>query len=294
MKTIGIITNTAKDKNYNYTFEVLKSIRENGLKAVLPVQAKLYIDTEYADFMEEDEFIKSTDIIISIGGDGTFLEAARMSYRMNIPLLGVNLGSLGFLTDVDKNEISKAIQYLAEGNYNIEERMMIDAKVIRKNKAIGEGTALNDVVISSGAISRILHVELFVNDEFVDRYPGDGLIIATPTGSTAYSLSAGGPIVEPDMDVFILTPICAHLLYTRSYVAGTDRVIRARIDENENYRATVTIDGKMAYEVRGGDEVIVSKSPYSVKLVKIKAKNFFSILRKKMHYRGEGIVRDEI
>jgi len=167
---------------------------------------------------------------------------------------------------------------------------MLETTIIRENKAIAKDIVLNDVVVSRGAISRIIHLKTYINDSFMDLYPGDGLIISTPTGSTAYSLSAGGPLVEPDVDLIIATPICPHLLYSRSFITTGDRVVKVVVDENYQYEAMVTVDGQVGYEVIGGDVIVTKKSQQRFPMIRLNNRsNFFDVLRGKIYDRGESM-----
>lgn len=242
----------------------------------------------------EQDMIDSCDYLVCLGGDGTFLKAARKIYMKQIPIMGINLGNLGFLTEVEKNNIDTAVEQLLEGKYETEKRMMLEAVVVRKGKDTITDVALNDVVITRGAVSRVLHVKAYINDVFVDTFPGDGLIIASPTGSTAYSLSAGGPIVEPDTELMIMTPICPHILYSRPFITKSDSVVKAVIAEEFDYSAMVSLDGREGYELSNGDSVEVRKSGHSINLIRIGKLNFFNILRTKIYFRGESLKKDEI
>ncbi len=194
------------------------------------------------------------------------------------------------MADVDKNDIDSAVKQLVAGDYRIDERMMLETTIIRENKAIAKDIVLNDVVVSRGAISRIIHLKTYINDSFMDLYPGDGLIISTPTGSTAYSLSAGGPLVEPDVDLIIATPICPHLLYSRSFITTGDRVVKVVVDENYQYEAMVTVDGQVGYEVIGGDVIVTKKSQQRFPMIRLNNRsNFFDVLRGKIYDRGESM-----
>lgn len=293
MKTIGIITNKDKDKDFKLTKLLMAIIARNGARANIPLDSarEIGLTGEYSD---EQAVLNSSDVIICLGGDGTFLNVARRAYKSCVPMLGINLGSLGFLTEVDTNEIDKAVEDLIAGKYSIEERMMLEASVTRNGQRVWGEAALNDVIISRGALSRILHVKTYINDVFVDTFPGDGLIVASPTGSTAYSLSAGGPIVEPDAKLITVTPICPHILYSRSFITMSDRSVKAIIDENYLHSAMVTIDGQEGYELHGGDIIEVKQGQYTVKMIKINSRNFFNILRSKIYYRGESLKENEI
>ncbi|WP_010252707.1 NAD(+)/NADH kinase [Acetivibrio cellulolyticus] len=288
MVKVGIIANRDKDIGLKITSVLLESLLANGAEPVM--DDSLAADIGFTvNNLNEDEVILKSDIMVCLGGDGTFLKSARKVFSKNIPILGINLGSLGFLPEVDKNEIDPAVKRLVKGEYDIEERMMLETTIIRDDKEIMKDIVLNDVVISRGWMSRILHLKTYINDQFVDLYPGDGLIISTPTGSTAYSLSAGGPIVEPDVSLIIATPICPHLLYSRSIITTGERVLKVLVVENNCHGAMVTVDGQNGYELMGGDNIITRKSSRCLKMVRLSDRNFFDVLRSKIYDRGEKI-----
>lgn len=293
MKTIGIIANDEKDKEFVFTKKLISSIYSRGGKIKVPSGIAREVGLE-DEKLDEDGVISGSEIIVCLGGDGTFLQVARKAYKTGVPMLGINLGSLGFLTEVDKNDIDNAVDRIMHGRYKVEERIMLDAVVMRKGEIIGSEVAVNDVVISRSAFSRILHVKTYINDAFVDTFPGDGLIVSSPTGSTAYSLSAGGPIVEPDTDLIIVTPICPHILYSRSFVTTGDRSVKVVVDESPEYDAMVTVDGQKGYKISGGDVVEIRKSSHKVKLISIHSRNFFNVLRSKIYFRGESLRKDEV
>lgn len=288
MVKIGIIANRDKDEGLTITSLLVKSIKANGAEFVMADDLAADIGEELQN-LHEDEVIIKSDIMLCLGGDGTFLKCARKVFSKKIPILGINLGNLGFLTEVDKNEIDPAVKRLINGDFEIEERMMLDTTIIRDDKEIMNDIVLNDVVISRGWMSRILHLKTYLNNQFVDLYPGDGLIISTPTGSTAYSLSAGGPIVEPDVSLIIVTPICPHLLYSRSFITTGERVLEVLVAETNCHGAMVTVDGQNGYELMGGDKIITKKSSQYIKMIRLSDRNFFDVLRSKIYDRGEKI-----
>ncbi len=292
MKTIGIITNTDRDPDFQYTMQLADSVVKHG--GIVRTDAQLQSRAGIGQAISGDDIFEGCDLVVCLGGDGTFLKVAKRVYAKDLPILGINLGNLGFLTEVDRNDIDLAIEQLFNGNYTIEERMMLEAVIHHKGEAPIQDIGLNDAVITRGAISRIVHVKTYINDVFVDSFPGDGLIISSPTGSTAYSLSAGGPIVEPDTNLLLVTPICPHILYSRSFVTKADSVVRAVIDEDFKHNAIVALDGQEGHDIRGGDMVEVKRSPFTTKLVKMNSRNFFNILRTKIYYRGESLKKDEI
>lgn len=293
MKKIGIITNVDKDRDFAYTRLLAESIKRHGGS---PMMTDVLSEASSSGVPcgSEQDLIDACDYLICLGGDGTFLKAARKVYRSRIPIMGINLGNLGYLTEVDRDNIENAVKHLMEGRFEIEKRMMLEAVVTRKGKDSITDVALNDVVITRGAVSRILHVKAYINDVFVDTFPGDGLIIASPTGSTAYSLSAGGPIAEPDTEVMIVTPICPHILYSRSFITKSDSVVKAVVADEFEHSAMVSLDGREGYEISNGDSVSVRKSGYSINLIKIGKVNFFDILRTKIYFRGENLKKHEV
>ncbi|HHW48585.1 MAG TPA: NAD(+)/NADH kinase [Clostridiaceae bacterium] len=293
MNKIGIIANKDRDIGYKYTRILAETIQKKGGIPIVTESVAEHIG-EIGINMDQEKMLDSAEAVICLGGDGTFLKAARNVYTRGLPLLGINLGNMGFLTEVEKNDIDNAVDNLINNRFTIEGRMMLDTVIIRDKEVIASDVALNDVVISREGITKILHVKTYINDVFVDTFPGDGLIISSPTGSTAYSLSAGGPIVEPDIEMIIVTPICPHILFTRSFITTGDRAVRAVIDENSSYIAMVTVDGQVGYEVRGGDVIETKRSSHCVKIIRMGSRNFFSVLRKKIYHRGESLKEYEI
>lgn len=293
MKSIGIITNADRDKDFIYTKLLTKCIMKYGGRPIMTdeLSQNIAMGERCGDY---DNVINKSDIMVCLGGDGTFLKVGRRIYKKNLPVLGINLGNLGFLTEVDRNDIDQAIEQIFKDNYEIEERMMLEVAICKKGEAPIYDIALNDAVITRRSVSRIIHVKLYVNNIFVDSFPGDGLIISSPTGSTAYSLSAGGPIVDPDNNLLLITPICPHILYSRSFVIKENSLVRAIVDENFHHDAMVALDGEEGYDIKGGDIVEVKKSPYTIKLIKLKDRSFYNILRTKIYYRGESLKKDEI
>jgi len=292
MKTIGIITNSDKDINFEFTKLVAGKIMELGGRVLMPYASASKLELE-VEILDENEIYKKGECILSLGGDGTYLKVARNAYSANVPILGINLGTLGFLTEIEKCDIDSTLHNIINDRYTVEERMMLDTVIYNKTEVVAKDIALNDVVISRGELSRILHLNTYINNVYAESYPGDGIIVSSPTGSTAYSLSAGGPIVEPDLDIIIVTPICPHILYSRSFITAAGRVVKVVVDENYEHSAMVTVDGQNGYEVKGGYSIEIKKAPCFVKMIKLANKNFFKILRSKFYMRGDTL-RDEI
>jgi NAD+ kinase len=222
------------------------------------------------------------DFLIVLGGDGTLLSVARTVGELDVPILGVNVGDLGFLTATTLDEMLPALDTFLKGGMVIEERMMLVARVVRNGALVGESLALNDAVIMKSAMSRIINLSVGVEGQDATRYRADGLIISTPTGSTAYCLSAGGPIVFPTMDAIILTPICAHTLTNRPIVLpGSHRV---EVTLLSNQEAMLTVDGQVGFGLHQHDVVTVSRAAPRIRLVRFPQKHFFSVLRTKLKW----------
>ncbi len=232
---------------------------------------------------KESDFLKSPDLVIAIGGDGTFLKTARMFLENGSPIFGINRGKLGFLTEFSPDEYEKHLLQIIDGNFNIAERNVMEA-VHNKNGNSQSLYFFNDAVISKGAFSRAIQIELHVNDLFLNKYSGDGLIISTATGSTAYSLSAGGPIIVPDSnDVFIVNPVCPHSLSIRPIVLPAASNLKART-LTDMTNLLLTIDGQEAIEFSAGDELLFRKTDKKMRLILHPEKNYFSILREKLNW----------
>jgi NAD+ kinase len=225
----------------------------------------------------EKKKIKECDFVIAVGGDGTFLWAASIVYKLNLPILGINLGGLGFLTDIRKEEINRIFLDLKEENYSLQERFFLKANW--KNK---ESLALNDIVFSSTGI-RVIDLEIYVNGSFVTQLSGDGLILSTPTGSTAYSLSSGGPIVKPGTEAIVITPICPHTFTFRPIVIDNRSSILIKAKE----KCRLIFDGQKLVNLDSGEEVSIEKNKNTLKVIKFEDWNYFDILRKKLNW-GNG------
>lgn len=237
--------------------------------------------------------LSGIDVLVVLGGDGSLLSAARLAAPLGVPILGVNLGHLGFLSEVEAENVFEAIEAVTAGSYRIEQRMMLDACVERDGEQIGSYTGLNDAVVNKSGFSRMIAFDIVVGSEYVQTIPADGVIVSTPTGSTAYSLSAGGPIVNPLFECLIITPICPHTLYSRSQIIAGDEEVRVVLSSSG--RDTVlTVDGQVGYRLRAGDQVRVRKSVHSARFVRLRDHSFYKILREKLRERprheidGEG------
>lgn len=266
MKTVGIITNKQKDKDLKITNACIDWLKKEGCIVITENNDKLY---------------SASDFIVVLGGDGTILNVARKASIYEKPVLGINMGRLGFLAEVELKDLYKALKIAIDGDYTIDKRMMLECKLIRHDQVLQEYHSLNDIVITRGAFSRVIHLRTYIDGEIVDTYSSDGLIVSSPTGSTAYSLSAGGPIVKPDVHLIIVTPICPHSLYNRSIIVSADSQVRVDILDS-NLDIMLTVDGQVGYKLEKGDSVIIKKSKYESMLIRIEKKSFFELLRNKL------------
>lgn len=223
------------------------------------------------------------DLLVTLGGDGTMIGAARFVGDRQIPVLGINFGFLGYLTEFTLNELFTALEGLPEGNFHLDQRMLLDVKLTRGGREIESHRALNDAVISSGAPVRMIEVESLINGMFVNSFRADGMIVATPTGSTAYSLSAGGPIVHPSMSAILLTPICPHLLSNRPVVVPGDSVVDLYFRRPKE-ELMLTIDGQVSIHLMYGDQVTVQRSQTTFDLIRPTNRNYFEVLRTKLKW----------
>lgn len=282
-KRIGLIINFYKQQPVQLAKELTQWLIENQIQVFAPQEEARLLKNAIG--VEIQEFNEKVEVVVVLGGDGTLLRAARYLAGSEVPILGVNLGYLGFLTEIEVGEIYLYLEKLLEGNYYIEERMMLSGQVKRNGEWVGKFHALNDFVINKGSFARLITLDTFLGDEFVASYSADGIIISTPTGSTAYSLSAGGPIVHPTLDLCILTPICPHSLYTRPIIIPPQKVVKVQV-RAVKAEAMLTVDGQYGFNLKNQDEVWIEKAPYVTKLVKIKGRQFFQIMREKLKSDG--------
>ncbi|MCX5808271.1 MAG: NAD(+)/NADH kinase [Proteobacteria bacterium] len=237
----------------------------------------------YEKQVEIEHIGEGANFIIVLGGDGTLLGVARHGKGNDVPILGINLGSLGFLTESSVEELPAMLNAVMKGRYNISKRIMIDVSVNREKEKVFEFTILNDAVITKDALARIIDIETYVNNDYLATFRGDGLILSTPTGSTGYSLSAGGPILYPSLKNIIVTPICPHTLTNRPIILPENTTIRAILLSRDE-RVVLTLDGQIGFPLEYGDEVVVKQSSRIVSLIKSSSKGYFEILRTKLKW----------
>ncbi len=272
MKNFYIITNLLKDADYRITNKIKGYIEEQGGSCIL------CNDEEH---MKEEVVQNQIDYVLVVGGDGTLIQASRKLYELEVPLLGINMGTLGYLTEVEIQNAEGAIAQIMERNYTVDNRMMLYGSTTEKSRNV----ALNDIVVTRGGALRIVNFNLYVNGQFLNSYNADGIIISTPTGSTAYNLSAGGPIVEPNASLIVVTPICSHALNSSSIVFSDKDEIVIEIGqrrEGQNDDALISFDGMDTAVLKTGESIRIKKAHQTAKIMKLSRISFLETLREKM------------
>ena len=283
MKKIILTPNPYRDKDFLTVREAMRILKDAGadVRVCLPFE----VDRSYElprdiRFSRLDRELNNAAMIVCFGGDGTILHMAKTATRHGIPILGVNIGTMGFMAELESTELEQLTR-ITTGDYSIDSRMMLDVTVHRDRDIIFHDIGLNDVVITKGAIARIVHLEVKCDGVRAMECGGDGVIVATPTGSTAYSLSAGGPIVEPEAKNILITPICAHDIASRCIVASDQRVITVGLTKNARRNAFLSVDGGKALRMNIGDVATIKKSNLTTKLVRLKERSFYDVVAMK-------------
>lgn len=280
VRTVGIITKSRDAKALTLGKKLFRWLQERGITP-LPDQGTADALDEKA--WEEREIARNSDLLIALGGDGTFLHAASLPAEHPVPILGVNLGGLGFLTESTPDELFPILEDIQGGNIQVEERIRIEAECHRGKESIFWGSALNDIFLAGGDSDRLTVFNVAINSEFLTNYRADGIIIATPTGSTAYNLSAGGPIVHPSHQAIILTPVCPHTLTQRPVILPDSTRVRITLPSSAE-RTILSLDGQTRWPIREGDEIEIRKHPVPTLLVCPPDRGFFQILHTKLHW----------
>jgi NAD+ kinase len=283
IKRIGIVANIQKEKSPEYTTQLRQWALKLGIDVLLEegIAAKLGDDTG----LDRKSLASQVDLLVVLGGDGTILRTVRFVSEYDIPIVGINLGEFGYLTEVNLNEMYSALELIFKGEYQTEKRMMLDITMKLGEETIRQQSILNDVVITRGNLSRILNLETMINEKYLTTFRADGIIISTPTGSTAYSLSAGGPIVFPEQDSFIINPICPFTLTNRPIIIPDDVEIKVVL-WTRGQGATLTLDGQLSYTMKAGDSMVIKKSLYVTNLVSSPFRDYMEILRTKLGWGG--------
>lgn len=282
--TIGLIGKFADTSVANTLLALARILKERGCTVYLDRGTSRNMTDHDLEIISRHEIGKRCDLAVTVGGDGTLLDAARGLVNFDVPLLGINLGRLGFLVDISPNEMSERIHEILEGDFEEEHRILLSTSIEHDTNPPSESDALNDVVVHKWEVARMIETETYINGKFLNSMRSDGLIVSTPTGSTAYALSGGGPILEPDMDAMVLVPICPHTMSYRPIVIGGNSKIEIIVKENQNSHAQVTCDGQINLGVVSGDKITIVKKDKIVRLIHPRKHNHYEILRAKLHW----------
>lgn len=278
--------NPYRDKGLRAAQAAQKILGGNGVETVICLPFELEANSRlelprHLEYVPLKEGLAQADILVCFGGDGTILHAAKDANAYGVPILGVNMGSVGFMAELENGELGQLAK-LAQGKYNIEGRMMLDVTVNRGGRTIFRDVALNDAVVTKGAVARVIELAVYGDKVLISELAGDGVILSTPTGSTGYAMSAGGPIVEPTAENIIFTPICAHSLHAKAVVLGSERLISVRLGKDSRKSAYLSVDGGRAFKLTAGDRVEVAKAPNRTNLVKLTGRSFYEVLNQKL------------
>lgn len=283
MKNVILTPNPYRDKNFHTVRAAMQILKEAGVnpRLCLPFEVDRSYDLPRdLRFSRLERELPNAEMVICFGGDGTILHMAKAATRKGIPILGVNIGTMGFMAELESTELDKLVQ-VARGEYTLDSRMMMDVTIQRDRDIIFHDICLNDVVVTKGAVARIVHLTVKCDGAKAMECGGDGVIVSTPTGSTAYSYSAGGPIVEPEARNMIITPICAHEIGSRSIVASDKRVITVEMVHNARRNAYLSVDGGRAMRLNMGDVATIKKSHLETKLIRLKDRSFYDVVSAK-------------
>ena len=279
--------NPYRDRNFKYASQAEQILRDAGVETrmCLPFGVdknfELPADREFFNLSDE---LKDADMLICFGGDGTILHSSKAATFQNIPVLGVNIGTMGFMAELEAGELN-LLARLATGQYTVEKRMMLSVEVLHEGQVVYNDTALNDIAITKGAVARVIQLGVLCDGVEAYNFAGDGVLVCTPTGSTAYSMSAGGPIVESTARNIIVTPICAHTAQARAFVTSKDREITVKVGKTGRKNAFLSTDGGRAFRLNCGDLIRVRRSKHETRLVRLKNTSFFEIINNKFFDR---------
>lgn len=283
---IGLVVNLGKPKALIVARELIPHLEKKGVKVCLEERVAHYLDRDDLA-VPYDQFGQHADLLFVFGGDGTILGIARDFASVNLPILGINMGRLGFLSEAETEDLSEVVDAIIEGRYQKEERLMLQADLYRNGRLIESWHALNDVGLAKGSYSRMITCKIFLRNKLLTSLSGDGLIVSTPTGSTAYSMSAGGPIVAPTVQALLITPICPHSLTARPIVLSADEEIVIEVSATHK-DIGLSIDGQIGYQLEVFDQVHIRRSPYTTTLIKWKDRTFLDVIREKF-YQGDEV-----
>lgn len=285
LKRIALIPNLTKNGAYEESLKAIRLLKSFGGKIFMTADlSEKYSDNDIAFFESHEVLIQKCDAVVTIGGDGTIIHAAKHAANFEKPLLGINMGRLGFVAELEPNELPM-LERLFSGDYNVEKRQML--KVTLKSKSGSKSFfALNDAVISRGSMTKIIDLDVWLKKSYICHYRADGLIVSTPTGSSAYALSAGGPVIEPSMSCILMTPICSHSLFSRPVLFNPSSEILVNAASREDTDLTLTIDGETTIPITADDTVVITTAEIYAELIVLKDKTFYRVLSDKFTERG--------
>lgn len=284
MNKIGIFANLNKKKVVPVAEEIIRFFEAHKIEVFLELSLAEKMNRKDMG-LKADLLAKESNLVITLGGDGTFLRAGRLTHKYSKPILGVNLGELGFLAEATLDSLQQDLKSLVNGKYDISSRMTLEGEILRKDKkeAIVVEPALNDAVIGKRALSRIIDLETYIDDEYITTYCADGIIVATPTGSTAYTLSAGGPIVYPGSQVLLVVPICPHMLNHRPLVVPASSKIKIKLGKGAK-DVLLTVDGQVGLDLQPEDSIVIGRGAQDISLINFADTSYFDVLKRKMHW----------
>ena len=284
MKKIVLTPNPYRDRDFSCVLQARQILEKAGVETAICLSFD--VDRNYElptnlHFSSMQEELRNADALICFGGDGTILHTSKLAARNGIPILGVNIGTVGFMAELESSEM-ELLARLARDEYSVEQRMTLYVRLVHEGKVIYRENALNDAVVTKGSVARVIQTSVLLDGVEAMNFSGDGVIAATPTGSTAYSMSAGGPIVEPEADNIVLTPICAHSTNPRSLIAAPHRHVEIRVGRISHRNAFLSVDGGRSMRIYEGDKVLVDNGNQRISLIKLKGTSFFDIINNKL------------
>jgi len=283
IKCVGVVVKPNHKEARATACELSRWLEQRGINLIGKPHEEFDASSYGIEAVDAEKFQTEADLIVVLGGDGTMISTARLTGDKEVPVLGINYGSLGYLTEFRIEEMFLALEKILEGDYQIDRRVMLDVEHLRDGEKLALGRVLNDVVINKAALARIIEIEVELNNLFVNSFRADGLIVSTPTGSTAYNLSAGGPIIYPSMNAVVLTPICPFTLTNRPIVVPDEDEIKIKL-KNEIEGVILTLDGQIGHQIKANDRVLIRKSATTFNLVQPSNRNYFDVLRNKLKW----------
>ena len=287
IKRIGVIVKPHQPDALETLCRLTSWLSEHGITLVGPTEVERETIEQRTgctiDVVHESELARQVDLILVLGGDGTMIATSRMIGDVRVPVIGVNYGGLGYLAEFPLEELFPALESILAGQYQVQQRLMLTVELWRGEELVTRNRVLNDVVVNKSALARIIEIEAYLNEQFVNLFRADGLIVATPTGSTAYNLSAGGPIIYPSMNAVVITPICPFTLSNRPIVVPDESMIEVRL-VTEKEEVALTLDGQVGVPLKAGDRAVIRKSKTAFNLVQPPNRNYFEVLRNKLKW----------